>query len=171
MLIIGCDYHPGFQQIAFVDTETGECGERRLARRRRSGAVLPRTQKRETPTTCGYGSQRALALSFDVCCANCSLSCADRGHGRDSHQASAQAEDGSAGCTAVVAADDRRTLSADMGSRRSRPGPAATAVASTSVGADAHPGDESVACGGAQRGPAAQERRCGGRRGATNWSR
>jgi hypothetical protein len=22
MLIIGCDYHPGFQQIAFVDTET-----------------------------------------------------------------------------------------------------------------------------------------------------
>ena len=30
MLIIGCDYHPGFQQIAFVDTETGEIGERRL---------------------------------------------------------------------------------------------------------------------------------------------
>ena len=24
MLIIGCDYHPSFQQIAFVDTETGE---------------------------------------------------------------------------------------------------------------------------------------------------
>jgi hypothetical protein len=24
MMIIGCDYHPGFQQIAFVDTETGE---------------------------------------------------------------------------------------------------------------------------------------------------
>src|SRR5580698_8943148 len=33
MLIIGCDYHPGFQQIAFVDTETGECGERRLIHR------------------------------------------------------------------------------------------------------------------------------------------
>jgi hypothetical protein len=30
MLIIGCDYHPSFQQIAFVDTETGEGGERRL---------------------------------------------------------------------------------------------------------------------------------------------
>ena len=30
MQIIGCDYHPGFQQIAFVDSETGECGERRL---------------------------------------------------------------------------------------------------------------------------------------------
>ena len=33
MRIIGCDYHPGFQQIAFVDTETGECGERRLQHR------------------------------------------------------------------------------------------------------------------------------------------
>jgi len=33
MIIIGCDYHPGFQQIAFVDTETGECGERRLEHR------------------------------------------------------------------------------------------------------------------------------------------
>ncbi|MBZ5686887.1 MAG: hypothetical protein LAP86_17820 [Acidobacteriia bacterium] len=33
MLIIGCDYHPGLQQIAFVDKETGECGERRLAHR------------------------------------------------------------------------------------------------------------------------------------------
>jgi transposase len=33
MLIIGCDYHPSFQQIAFVDTESGELGERRLAHR------------------------------------------------------------------------------------------------------------------------------------------
>ncbi|HZW94096.1 MAG TPA: transposase [Candidatus Eremiobacteraceae bacterium] len=31
MLII--DYHPGFQQIAFVDTESGELNERRLAHR------------------------------------------------------------------------------------------------------------------------------------------
>jgi transposase len=30
MLIIGCDYHPSFQQIAWVDTETGECGEQQL---------------------------------------------------------------------------------------------------------------------------------------------
>jgi len=31
MWIIGVDYHPSMQQIAWVDTETGECGERRLA--------------------------------------------------------------------------------------------------------------------------------------------
>jgi transposase len=30
MNIIGCDYHPSFQQIAWVDTETGEMQERKL---------------------------------------------------------------------------------------------------------------------------------------------
>src|SRR5277367_4838032 len=30
MIIIGVDYHPSDQYIAFVDAETGECGERRL---------------------------------------------------------------------------------------------------------------------------------------------
>src|SRR6185295_7344588 len=30
MLIIGMDYHPSFQQIAFMDQETGEYDERRL---------------------------------------------------------------------------------------------------------------------------------------------
>src|SRR6266516_4814438 len=33
MLIIGCDYHPAFQQIAFVDPDTGELQERRLQHR------------------------------------------------------------------------------------------------------------------------------------------
>jgi transposase len=32
-MITGCDYHPSFQQIAFVDTETGELQERRLQHR------------------------------------------------------------------------------------------------------------------------------------------
>jgi len=33
MLMIGCDYHPSVQQIAMMDTETGECKERRLTHR------------------------------------------------------------------------------------------------------------------------------------------
>src|SRR5580700_7294322 len=33
MIIIGADYHPGFQQIAFADTDTGEFQERRLQHR------------------------------------------------------------------------------------------------------------------------------------------
>jgi transposase len=33
MIIIGADYHPAFQQIAFVDSETGELNEMRLEHR------------------------------------------------------------------------------------------------------------------------------------------
>ncbi len=33
MVIIGCDFHPGFQQIAIFDNLTGEYGERRLGHR------------------------------------------------------------------------------------------------------------------------------------------
>ncbi len=32
-MIIGCDFHPSFQQIAYLDRETGEYGERRLNHR------------------------------------------------------------------------------------------------------------------------------------------
>jgi hypothetical protein len=31
MMIIGCDFHPRFQQIAFIDQDTGEYGELRLS--------------------------------------------------------------------------------------------------------------------------------------------
>jgi len=30
MWIIGCDFHPSFQQVAYINTEGGECGSRRL---------------------------------------------------------------------------------------------------------------------------------------------
>ena len=30
MLIVGCDYHPKWQQVAWFDTETGEIGEQKL---------------------------------------------------------------------------------------------------------------------------------------------
>ena len=33
MIIIGADYHPGFQQIAYLDTDTGEFQECRLEHR------------------------------------------------------------------------------------------------------------------------------------------
>ena len=33
MIIIGCDYHPGVQQIAWVDTDSGEFQESRLQHR------------------------------------------------------------------------------------------------------------------------------------------
>jgi hypothetical protein len=33
MIILGADYHPGFQQIAFVDSDSGEFQERQLQHR------------------------------------------------------------------------------------------------------------------------------------------
>ncbi len=33
MLIIGCDFHPGFQQVAIFDNRRGEIEERRLQHR------------------------------------------------------------------------------------------------------------------------------------------
>jgi hypothetical protein len=40
MKIIGCDFHPSFQQIAMVDTETGETSERRLLHADGGGAAV-----------------------------------------------------------------------------------------------------------------------------------
>jgi hypothetical protein len=33
MLIIGCDFHPGFQQVAIFDNRTGEVEEKQLGHR------------------------------------------------------------------------------------------------------------------------------------------
>jgi transposase len=30
MMIIGCDFHPSWQQVSWLDVETGDCGERKL---------------------------------------------------------------------------------------------------------------------------------------------
>ncbi len=30
MMLIGCDYHPSWQQICWLDTVTGETGEKKL---------------------------------------------------------------------------------------------------------------------------------------------
>jgi hypothetical protein len=53
MIIIGADYHPGFQQIAFVDTETGDLQERRLQHREEAEKFYCSETKRNLETaTC-----------------------------------------------------------------------------------------------------------------------
>jgi transposase len=47
MLIIGCDYHPSVQQIAWVDTETGDSGERRLIHESGEGEQFYRKLKKK----------------------------------------------------------------------------------------------------------------------------
>ena len=71
MLIIGCDYHPGFQQIAWVDTETGKSGERRPAHPGRSRAVLPRIQATKFGRAGGDGIQRTLGRPNDLPPSHC----------------------------------------------------------------------------------------------------
>ena len=62
MLIIGCDYHPGFQQIACVDTDTGELTERRLAHREQAEAVLSGTGAQGKIRASRHGVQWTRAL-------------------------------------------------------------------------------------------------------------
>ena len=62
MIIIGCDYHPGFQQIALVDSETGELQERRLEHREDAEKVLSRSLRARSERAFRDGSERARAL-------------------------------------------------------------------------------------------------------------
>ena len=56
MLIIGCDYHPGFQQIAWVNTETGEVVERRLTHREEAEQFYQDLKQRNASVRLGMES-------------------------------------------------------------------------------------------------------------------
>src|SRR5215469_12320036 len=75
MMIIGVDYHPGFQEIAFLVEETGECDERSLKHSNGEAEKFYRDLKargisaREGMETTGYSRwfERLLAeLGFEV---------------------------------------------------------------------------------------------------------
>ena len=51
MIIVGCDFHPSFQQIAMLDTETGATEERKLMHA--SGEVESFYRKLASPTIVG----------------------------------------------------------------------------------------------------------------------
>jgi transposase len=60
--IQGCDYHPGFQQIAYVDTETGELQERRLQHREEAEKFYRELAAPGQEGGSGNGSQWACTL-------------------------------------------------------------------------------------------------------------
>jgi len=74
MLIIGCDYHPGFQQIAFVDTETGELEERRLGHREEAEEFYGRLKQRSVGVRVGMEAS-GHARWFERLLSALSLSC------------------------------------------------------------------------------------------------
>jgi len=57
MVIIGCDFHPGFQQIAVLDTESGEVRDLRLAHQQQAREFYAGLQGKEVLVgveACGY---------------------------------------------------------------------------------------------------------------------
>jgi len=56
MLIIGCDYHPGFQQIAWVDSDTGELSERHLLHREEAEQFYRKLQEQGVKARVGMES-------------------------------------------------------------------------------------------------------------------
>jgi transposase len=57
MVIIGCDFHPGFQQIALLETETGEIKELRLAHKQEAERFYGSLRGRQVLVgieACGY---------------------------------------------------------------------------------------------------------------------
>ncbi|SRR6266446_6758841 len=75
MIIIGCDYHPGFQQIAFVDTETGECGERRLEHREEAEKFYRDLEAEGAAVRLGMEASGHALAGLNECCQSCGLSC------------------------------------------------------------------------------------------------
>ena len=65
MMIVGCDYHPAFQQIAFVDTDTGEL---HASRSRRVGRLLSAFSARNStvlpPQTVVFGEGKDTQPTF-----------------------------------------------------------------------------------------------------------
>ena len=55
MLIIGCDFHPGFQQVAIFDNQTGEYQEKRLSTGRKRSSFTAGWRGRK----CEWGWRRA----------------------------------------------------------------------------------------------------------------
>jgi transposase len=68
MMIIGCDFHPSWQQIAWLDTETGETGEQKLVHA--AGETKQFYQQLSTPARIGMeatgNSQWFLELMQDL---------------------------------------------------------------------------------------------------------
>ena len=156
MIIIGCDYHPGFQQIAFVDTETGELQERRLEHREEAERFYRDLGAQGATVRVGMEAsgharwfERVLAeLQFELWIGDAAEIRAKR---------VTQAEGGSPGCAADSALNAGRSFSASVGAERRESRSAAVAVAPAPHGAGAHADHEPVASGGAERRTALQE--------------
>ena len=149
MIIIGCDYHPSFQQIASVDTETGELKEQRLVHREAAEefyrALAARGQQvRVGMEASGHARwfERLLTeLQVELWMGDASEIRRKRGRKQKTDRQDAQH------ILSLLLKDDFPPIwVAELGES----GSAATAVASASHGASAYPDHESTASGRTQ---------------------
>jgi len=126
MLIIGCDFHPGFQQVAIFDNLTGEIQEKRLQHRAEAEQFyrgLAGQEVRVGMEACGHYPwfERLLAeLGLRVVVRRC---------GESASVGGAQTEDGPAGCGTLAGSVARESISADLGAESGSAGRAAVAGA------------------------------------------
>ena len=150
MIIIGCDYHPGFQQIAFVDTDSGEWNERRLGHREEAEQFYRQLQVRGKKVRVGMEAsgharwfERLLSeLQFDLWIGDAAEIRTKRVRKQKTDRQDAEL---------LLRLLIEEPLSTNLGSGRGKSGSAATALASASAGADAHAHHESVARAGIER--------------------
>jgi transposase len=144
MLIIGCDYHPSFQQIALLDSETGELQERRLKHREEAeqfyrALASPGARVRVGMEASGHARwfERMLGeLDYELWVGDAAKIAAKRVRKQKTDRQDAQHI-----LKLMVKDDFPKILDAELGESRS----AATALASPAHGTDAHANHEPVA--------------------------
>ena len=151
MIIVGCDYHPSFQEIAYVDTESGELNEQSLEHREAAEAFYRKLASRGKKVRVGMEAS-GHARWFERLLSRIGDRVVAGGRGCDPSQARpAQAQDGSPECAAHSAPHAQGGFSQDLGAELGESGSAATVVASAPHGASAHTPAEPTASGGPKR--------------------
>ena len=148
MIIIGVDFHPEFQQIASVDTETGEFQEKRLGHREEAETfyrALAGQKVRVGMEASGHARwfERLLAeLQIELWIGDAAEIRTRRVRKQKTDRQDAQL---------ILSFCWKDRFSADLGAELGESGSAATAVAPAPHGAGAHADHEPAASGGAQR--------------------
>jgi len=66
MSIVGCDFHPGWQQVAVFNPETGEVQEKKLPRQQSDERLEPAMQKTSTVRISMYSGSALLLIAASI---------------------------------------------------------------------------------------------------------
>src|ERR1700687_5022639 len=141
MIIIGVDYHPSFQQIAFMNKETGECEERRLNHSDGEAEKFYRDLKQRGFSARGDGGHRICTLVRAVT-GGTGYRTMDWRCGGDQDQAGKETENGPRGRPTPAEVAAGRSLSSGMDTESGESRSATTTLASASAGWNVRHEDE-----------------------------